>query len=56
MKAQISDLHRKWLREAGAEVSDGVAVEISPWYALDAEELRSKVDPGMRITAPTYFS
>ncbi len=56
VKAQISDLHRKWLREAGAEVSDGVAVEISPWYALDAEELRSKVDPGMRITAPTYFS
>ncbi len=56
VKAQISDLHRQWLREAGAEVADGVAVEISPWFALDAEELRGKVDPGLKITAPTYFS
>ena len=56
VKAQISGLHRKWLREAGVEVADGVEVEISPWLALDAEELRGKVDPGMKITAPTYLS
>ena len=56
VKAQISDLHRQWLREAGVEVADGIAVEISPLLALDAEELRGKVDPGLKITAPTYLA
>ncbi|MGO9111311.1 MAG: UTP--glucose-1-phosphate uridylyltransferase [Thermoguttaceae bacterium] len=56
VKAQISDLHRQWLREAGVEVADGIAVEISPSFALDAEELRGKVAPGLTITAPTYLS
>ena len=49
------DLHRQWLREAGVEVADGVAVEISPLFALDAGELRSKVPSGTRIAGPTYF-
>ena len=34
VKAQISDLHRQWLREAGVEVADGIAVEISPCVRL----------------------
>ena len=51
----MSDLHRQWLREAGVEVADGVAVEISPWFALDAEELRGKVHLGLKITEPTYL-
>ncbi len=55
VKAQISDLHRRWLRDAGVEVADGTTVEISPRLALDAEELRGKVRPGMKITAPTYL-
>ncbi|MEI8376048.1 MAG: UDPGP type 1 family protein [Planctomycetota bacterium] len=55
VKAQMSDLHRQWLREAGAEVAEEVAVEISPWLALDAEELRGKVRPGLKITEPTYL-
>ncbi len=53
--AQISNLHRQWLREAGVEVADGIAVEISPWFALDAEEMRGKVRPGLKITGPTYL-
>ncbi len=55
VQAQISDLHRHWLREAGAEIADGVAVEISPRFALDANELRGKLQPGLKITAPTYL-
>ncbi|MGA2255548.1 MAG: UDPGP type 1 family protein [Thermoguttaceae bacterium] len=55
VKAQISDLHRQWLREAGVEVADSIPVEISPWLALDAEELRGKVEPGLKITGPTYL-
>ena len=55
VKAQISGFHRQWLRAAGAEIGDGVAVEISPWLALDADELRGKLRPGLQVAAPTYF-
>ena len=55
VKAQISNLHRQWLQEAGVEVADRLTVEISPWLALDAEELRGKVGPELKITAPTYL-
>ncbi len=56
MKAQISDLHRQWLRQAGVEIADSIAVEISPRFALDAEELHGQVRPGLKITEPTYLS
>ncbi len=55
VRDQLMALHRDWLRWAGAEVSDEVEVEISPLYALDAEELAEKLPPGTRITEPTYF-
>jgi len=55
VKAQISNLHRRWLQGAGVEIAEGIAVEISPWFALNAEELRTKVSPGLEITEPTYF-
>jgi UDP-N-acetylglucosamine/UDP-N-acetylgalactosamine diphosphorylase len=55
VRSQLSALHRGWLRQAGAEVADNAAVEISPLYALDAEELSAKVPPGTRIVKPTYF-
>ena len=55
VKSQMSDLHQQWLRQAAVEVADGIAVEISPFLALDAEELRGKVDPGLKITGPSYL-
>ena len=55
VRAQLSALHREWLRQAGAEVDDDVPVEIGPLFALDAEELATKLPPGTRITKPTYF-
>jgi len=55
VKAQMSDLHRQWLRQAGAEVADGITVEISPCFALDADDLRGKVPPGLKIIEPTYL-
>jgi UDP-N-acetylglucosamine/UDP-N-acetylgalactosamine diphosphorylase len=48
-------LHTQWLRQAGAEVAEGVPVEISPLFALDAEELAERMAPGTRVTEPTYF-
>ena len=55
VKAQMVALHRKWLEAAGAEVAD-VPVEISPWLALDAADLRGKLRPGTRIAVPTYLA
>jgi len=55
VRAQLASLHRGWLRQAGVEVSEDVEVEISPLFALDAEELTEKLPPGTRITEPTYF-
>ncbi|MDO4559161.1 MAG: UTP--glucose-1-phosphate uridylyltransferase [Planctomycetia bacterium] len=47
--------HTHWLRGAGVEVAEGTPVEISPLYALDAEELEEKVAPGTSITESTYL-
>ena len=40
---------------AAAEVGDDVQVEISPLFALDAEQLAEKLPTGTRIMGPTYF-
>jgi UDP-N-acetylglucosamine/UDP-N-acetylgalactosamine diphosphorylase len=47
--------HRQWLQEAGVKVADGVAVEISPLFALDAEETRKKIDSSVEMDTPTYL-
>lgn len=48
-------LHQQWLREAGVGVTADINVEINPRFALDADELRSKLSPSTTITQPTYF-
>ncbi len=55
VRAQMAALRREWLRQAGTEVDDDVTVEISPLFALDAEELAAKLQPGTWITMPRYF-
>ena len=55
VRTQMAALARDWLRQAGVEVDDDVVVEISPLFAIDAEELATKVSAGTRITQPTYF-
>lgn len=47
-RAGLLALHREWLRAAGAEVADGVQVEISPLAALDAEGVCRIVSAGTR--------
>jgi UDP-N-acetylglucosamine/UDP-N-acetylgalactosamine diphosphorylase len=55
----LSNLAADWLERAGIRVprqANGDAsmpLEISPLYALDAEELAAKVDRGIRIAGPT---
>lgn len=47
--------HREWLASAGVKVADGVAVEIDPLWAVDAEQVAQRATPGMEITEPTYL-
>ncbi len=55
VQARLVDLHAAWLREAGCEVAEGVAVEISPLFAQNAQELAARVRPGTTVTKPRYF-
>jgi UDP-N-acetylglucosamine/UDP-N-acetylgalactosamine diphosphorylase len=55
VRRQIIAVHRDWLARAGANVAAGIAVEISPLFALDASEVATKITPGVAINGPTYF-
>ncbi|MGQ9573943.1 MAG: UTP--glucose-1-phosphate uridylyltransferase [Thermoguttaceae bacterium] len=55
VKARLVALHARWLRQAGVELAEAVEVELSPLFALDAEELSRRVAAGTRINEPTYF-
>lgn len=58
---RMSDQFGDWLEQAGAVVprrSDGAVafgVEISPLFALDAAELRTKIEPGWVVERPVYL-
>lgn len=55
VQAQMVALYKKWLTAAGAIVEDGVRVEISPLFALDAAGVADKVKPGLRVSTDKYF-
>jgi UDP-N-acetylglucosamine/UDP-N-acetylgalactosamine diphosphorylase len=55
-RAAMAALHRGWLAAAGAEIKQGVAVEISPLFALDDHELRAQIKSPIVIDRPTYFA
>jgi UDP-N-acetylglucosamine/UDP-N-acetylgalactosamine diphosphorylase len=58
---RMSDQFANWLEQAGAVVPrrpDGsvpFGIEISPLFALDATELKSKIEPGMVVERPIYL-
>jgi UDP-N-acetylglucosamine/UDP-N-acetylgalactosamine diphosphorylase len=58
---RMSDQFANWLELAGATVPrrpDGsvpFGVEISPLFALDATELKSKIEPGLVVERPIYL-
>ncbi len=51
----MGNMHRAWLCQAGAEVADDVAVEVSPLYALDAGQMAERIEPGTVVSEDTYF-
>jgi UDP-N-acetylglucosamine/UDP-N-acetylgalactosamine diphosphorylase len=46
----------EWITRSGGVVTPGCKVEISPLYALDAEELARKLPPGTSVDATRYFA
>jgi len=57
----LSNLYARWLSEAGAvfeaSASDALpTIEISPLYALDAEELREKIELPLDIGGDLLLS
>ena len=61
VRQRMSDNFAEWLETAGAIVTrrpDGsvpFGIEISPLFALDAGELKSKITPGLQVEAPLYL-
>lgn len=48
--------HRRWLEQSGINVGDNVKVEINPYWALDANEVRKKIQRPTNILVDTYFA
>ncbi len=55
VRRALSELAADWLTQAGISVPKDVPLEISPLFALDAEELAARVDKKMPITGATYL-
>jgi UDP-N-acetylglucosamine/UDP-N-acetylgalactosamine diphosphorylase len=55
VEGAMIDQARDWISRAGGVVKEGVAVEIGPLFALDAEEAARKLPPGTRVESPQYF-
>ena len=61
VRQRMSDQFADWLEAAGARVKRGsggsvaYGIEISPLYALDANELKTKLPPGTVIDGPTLL-
>ncbi|MFK7735961.1 MAG: UTP--glucose-1-phosphate uridylyltransferase [Pirellulaceae bacterium] len=52
--AQLA-MFKGWLTAAGACIGEGVQVEIHPGWALDSQEVASKVDAGLEFVTDTYL-
>lgn len=48
-------LHRDWLEAAGADVPEGVQVEIHPAWALDEKQVASKIQAGQTFHVNTFL-
>jgi len=56
VRAQMIALHTDWLKKAGVEVAEGTPIEISPLFAVDAEEVARRIDSGLPIRSAAYFA
>jgi UDP-N-acetylglucosamine/UDP-N-acetylgalactosamine diphosphorylase len=52
----ISNRFKRWLAAAGVESDDACFVEINPLWALDAEDVKTKIQSPSKIQSNTYFA
>ncbi len=55
VRQAIIDLHTRWLNQAGVTVAPNIPVEINPRFAVDAEQLATRMIGATTIEQPTYF-
>ncbi|HJS08239.1 MAG TPA: UTP--glucose-1-phosphate uridylyltransferase, partial [Pirellulales bacterium] len=60
VQAQMIQMHKEWLGSAGARVDPGVAVEISPLFALDESDVALRQREGrlpraLHVSQPRFF-
>ncbi len=48
--------YRSWLEAAGAQVAEGVDVEISPLYALDAAGVAERIERGQKFDSSQHLT
>jgi UDP-N-acetylglucosamine/UDP-N-acetylgalactosamine diphosphorylase len=53
-RAALAAQHRRWLKQAGVPVPAGACIEISPVFALDANELQGKTS-GLHVADGTVL-
>lgn len=51
----ISNLHRRWLQEAGVHIADDIHVEISPLLAVDEQQVKQNFEAGSQVLEDHYF-
>ena len=51
----MSELYGSWVQAAGGELAEGVQLEISPRFAIDAQELADKWDPSRSVQRDTFI-
>jgi UDP-N-acetylglucosamine/UDP-N-acetylgalactosamine diphosphorylase len=51
----LCEIHRQWLRQAGAIVDDDAPVEISPLVALEAADVTRHVASGTQFRGPVFL-
>ena len=55
VRAAISELHRRWLLDAGVSVGQQSVVEISPFFAVEPSQLLKKLDRLPEIGLQTFI-
>ena len=55
-RSAIVAQHKRWLESAGVTVGPNAQVEINPNWALDADEVRMKIQKPSGILIDTYFA
>jgi UDP-N-acetylglucosamine/UDP-N-acetylgalactosamine diphosphorylase len=51
----ILSQHRRWIEAAGSSIADGAAVEISPRWAVDAEEVAERLSSPIQFSENTFM-